>query len=44
MKDVHDRMPVTVSADQVRAYLTDYEAARELIAAPAPRLCKEPAE
>jgi putative SOS response-associated peptidase YedK len=44
MIEVHDRMPVTVSADQVRAYLTDYEAARELIAAPAPRLCKEPAE
>ena len=44
MIEVHDRMPVTVSADQVRVYLTDHEAARELIAAPAPRLCKKPAE
>ncbi|MBR5423679.1 MAG: SOS response-associated peptidase [Clostridia bacterium] len=44
MKDVHDRMPVTVSADQVRAYLTDYETAREMIAAPAPWLFRAPAQ
>ena len=44
MREVHDRMPVIVSADQVRPYLTDPEAARALLAAPGPKLQKQPAE
>ena len=43
MLPTHDRMPVTVSADQVRPYLTDLAAAKELLAAPGPRLRREKA-
>ena len=38
--DVHDRMPVMVGEADVRAYLNDAAAARELIVAPAPRLSR----
>lgn len=44
MLPTHDRMPVTVSADQVRAYLTDLAAAKELLAAPGPALKRERAK
>ena len=39
----HDRMPVTVDAGHVRAYLTDLHAAAELLTAPAPMLRREKA-
>lgn len=41
MIETHDRMPVTVEADQVRGYLTDLQTALENIAAPAPLLHRE---
>jgi putative SOS response-associated peptidase YedK len=41
MAEVHDRMPVILGAEDVRAYLTDEAAARALIASPAPMLAKE---
>ena len=44
MKEIHDRMPVIASADEVRAYLTDYMAAVSIISAPAPQLRRQPAE
>ncbi len=44
MREIHDRMPVIASADEVRAYLTDYAAAVNIISAPAPQLCRQPAE
>ena len=44
MIEIHDRMPVIVSAEDVRPYLTDAAAAAELINAPAPYLQREPAE
>jgi putative SOS response-associated peptidase YedK len=43
MIGTHDRMPVTVDADGVRPYLTDFSSAMELIAAPAPMLHREKA-
>ena len=43
MAPIHDRMPVTVSGDSVRAFLTDLTAARELLTSPAPMLKREKA-
>lgn len=40
MVEVHGRMPVILSAEKVRAYLTDEEAAKALIAAEAPMLMR----
>lgn len=37
---VHDRMPVIVGADGVRAYLTDFAAAERLVATASPKLEK----
>ena len=44
MRGVHDRMPVIISADQVRAYLTDPDEAERLITGPAPALECRPAD
>ncbi len=44
MRPVHDRMPVIARADEVRPYLTDLAAAKEILAGPAPMLLREPAE
>ena len=44
MAEVHDRMPVIASAEQVRAYLTDPKAAAQIIALPGPRLNKRIAD
>lgn len=41
MLPVHNRMPVIVSAEDVRPYLTDYDAAREMIASAVPTLVRE---
>ena len=41
MLPVHNRMPVIVGAADVRPYLTDYDAAREMIASSAPTLVRE---
>ena len=41
MEPVHNRMPVIVSAGDVRPYLTDYDAAREMLAAAAPELVRK---
>lgn len=41
MLPVHNRMPVIVGAEDVRPYLTDYDAAREMIASAAPTLVRE---
>ena len=38
MREIHDRMPVIVDDSQVRPYLTDREAAMEILAAAAPVL------
>ena len=43
MSETHDRMPVIVDAAAVRPYLTDREAAMEIIAAAAPALTRQPA-
>ena len=40
MIEIHDRMPVIVEADQVRPYLTDYNAAVEIITTVAPTLSR----
>lgn len=40
MAETHDRMPVIVGEDAVRAYLTDYGAAMELLATAAPALLR----
>jgi putative SOS response-associated peptidase YedK len=40
MIGVHDRMPVILGAEDVRAYLTDEGAARAMLAAEAPQLAK----
>lgn len=42
MSPVHDRMPVIAFAPQVRSYLTDYSAAREIVRNAAPALVREP--
>lgn len=41
MIETHDRMPVIVEADQVRAYLTDREAAMAILAGEAPVLTRQ---
>ena len=41
MAGIHDRMPVIVSAEDVRPYLTDLNAAKQLIAAAGPALLRE---
>ncbi len=44
MAEIHDRMPVIIGADEVRAYLTDPDAAQKIIAYANPRLLRRPAE
>ena len=41
MEPIHNRMPVIVSAGDVRPYLTDYDAARGMIAAAGPELVRK---
>ncbi len=43
MIDVHDRMPVIASAEQVRPYLTDLNAARQILAEANPMLRRQEA-
>ena len=43
MIEVHDRMPVIVGEKEVRPYLTDRDAAAEIIATAAPMLARKPA-
>ena len=43
MIETHDRMPIIIGRDAVRPYLTEYEAAIELISAASPMLSREPA-
>ncbi len=43
MIEVHDRMPVIVGEREVRPYLTDRDAAAELLATAAPTLVRQPA-
>ena len=43
MSEIHDRMPVIVDEREVRPYLTDREAAMEILVNAAPRLVREPA-
>ncbi len=45
MLETHDRMPVIAVAEEVRPYLTDYEAARAIVSRTGPRLNRQlPAE
>ena len=44
ISDVHDRMPVIAAADEVRPYLTDLNAATNLIALASPKLRKRPVD
>ena len=41
MIGIHDRMPVIANEDEVRSYLTDRDAAMEMIAVNAPALTRE---
>ena len=43
MRSTHDRMPVIAGEDQVRPYLTDRDAAMEIIATASPELSRVPA-
>ena len=43
MIEIHDRMPVIVGEKEVRPYLTDRDAAAEIIATAAPMLSRKPA-
>lgn len=43
MIEVHDRMPVIVEEKEVRPYLTDRDAAAEIIATASPMLARKPA-
>ncbi len=43
MIEVHDRMPVIVGEKEVRPYLTDRDAAAEIIATASPMLARKPA-
>ena len=43
MIEVHDRMPVIVEEKEVRPYLTDRDAAAEIIATASPMLDRKPA-
>ena len=36
---IHPRQPVIALEEQVKPYLADYQAAREIMAAPGPELC-----
>ena len=44
MIETHDRMPVIADEDEVRPYLTDRDAAMEIIAVNAPALTREPTD
>ena len=44
MIEIHDRMPVIADEDEVRPYLTDRDAAMEIIAVNAPALTRELAD
>ena len=44
MIEIHDRMPVIVSAEQVRPYLTDWNAAAQILLEANPMLRREKAE
>ena len=44
MAEIHDRMPVIAAAEEVRAYLTDFDAARTIITCSDPKLLRQPAE
>ena len=41
MIETHDRMPIIISREAVRAYLTEYEKAIELISAASPMLTRK---
>ena len=41
MIEIHDRMPVIAPPDGVRAYLTDLNAAKEIVESAAPALCRQ---
>ena len=43
MIEIHDRMPVIVGEKEVRPYLTDRDAAAEIIATASPMLDRKPA-
>ena len=43
MIEIHDRMPVIVGEREVRPYLTDRDAAAEILATAAPTLVRRPA-
>ena len=43
MAQIHHRMPVIIGREQVRVFLTDYEAALEILREPAPELRHEEA-
>ena len=43
MIEVHDRMPVIVGEKEVRPYLTDRDAAAEILATASPMLVRQPA-
>ena len=43
MVEVHDRMPVIVGEKEVRPYLTDRDAAAEILATASPMLVRQPA-
>ena len=43
MIEIHDRMPVIVGEKEVRPYLTDRDAAAEIIATASPMLARRPA-
>ena len=40
MAETHDRMPVIVSQNEVRAYLTDLAAAEEILSSASPELVR----
>lgn len=44
MIETHDRMPVIVSAQEVRPYLTDLNAARRILSEASPMLRRQPTE
>ena len=44
MIGTHDRMPVIAAEEEVRPYLTDRDAAMEILAVSAPALIRERAE
>ena len=44
MAETHDRMPVIAAAEEVRPYLTDFAAAKEILSRPGPQLNRQRAE